>query len=191
MSRRRTIALVGSVLLTGALLLVLPWTHALLLGLLPLAALLVHDAVDAPAPPYLERLRDAEAAGRRDELAALAWAMRTRNGNVPARVVRRVGALAAALLARHGVDACAAFPLEVGPGQEVDARRLLGAAAPLLLDSPAGHEPRPAELARCLAALETLAPASSVAGAVPVAPPFHTALAATYAPTPRETGGTP
>lgn len=155
---RLVLGLVGSAIVTVGGLLVLHWTHALVLGALPLFYALVADSLETAEDPVLEAETVTRAPGRRDELSTLVWAMRSRSGLVPPRTMRRVGNLAAALLAHHGVVAEGGFPLVVAPADAARARTLLGAGAATLLDATPATETRPRDLDRCLAALEALDP---------------------------------
>lgn len=160
-------------------LLVLQWTHALVLALLPLLYAVLSDAVALEKDePVLTSERLTQGAGRRDELSGLAWGMRSRSGLVPPRTMRRVGDLAARLLAHHGVTAEGGFPLVVAPEHASRARTLLGAGAATLLDATPATETRPRELSRCLTALEALDPTGrrTAAASPPVPPPVHTDL---------------
>jgi len=149
---------VGSTVVTVVGLLVLHWTHALVLGALPLLLVVVTSALATSEEPLLTAERLTQGAGRRDELSTLVWAMRSRSGLVPPRTMRRVGDLAARLLAHHGVASEGGFPLVVAPADRVRARGLLGAGAATLLDATPRTETRPRDLDRCLAALEALDP---------------------------------
>lgn len=139
-------------------LLVLDWTHALVLGALPLLYVVVTHRLTTTDEPLLASDSLTQAAGRRDELSALVWSMRSRSGLVPPRTMRRIGDLAAQLLALHGVASDGGFPLVVAPADVARARTLLGAGAPTLLDADARTETRPRDLDRCLTALEALDP---------------------------------
>lgn len=150
---------IGSAVVLVVGLLVLQWTHAITLALLPLLyAFVSHAVVAEQEDPLLAAERLSQGAGRRDELSALAWGMRSRSGLVPPRTMRRVGDLAARLLAHHGVAAEGGFPLVVAPNDVARARALLGAGAATLLDAAPSTETRPRDLGRCLSALEALDP---------------------------------
>ena len=160
-------------------LLVLQWTHALVLALLPLLyAVLSHAVVLEKDEPVLTAERLTQGAGRRDEISGLAWGMRSRSGLVPPRTMRRVCDLAARLLAHYGVAAEGGFPLVVAPDDLPRARELLGAGAATLLDATATTETRPRELGRCLTALEALDPTGkrTAAAPSPASPPVQTDL---------------
>lgn len=147
----------ATVLVVGLLL--LQWTHAVVLALLPLLYAFVTHAITVPQDdPMLAAERLTQGAGRRDELSSLAWGMRSRSGLVPPRTMRRVGDLAAHLLAHHGVASEGGFPLVVAPDDVSRARALLGAGAATLLDAAPSTETRPRDLGRCLTALEALDP---------------------------------
>ncbi|AEG44293.1 hypothetical protein [Isoptericola variabilis] len=143
-----------SVTVLGAALVValLGWldpVHAVLLAAVVLVVTAVWRRADAgvedpwPAPPEEQR------PGARHDVSELGWATFTRSGEVSERVLRRVRALAAARLARHGVDLA-------DPAQASDVERLLGE------DVARGLASRRAPTARVLdhwlGALERLGP---------------------------------
>ncbi|MGP7960924.1 hypothetical protein ACTVCO_08965 [Sanguibacter sp. A247] len=153
--------IVGSVISAVVLvvgLVTLEWTHALVLAALPLPLMLVVRSLATPDEPIIAADRLTQGAGRRDEMSALVWAMRSRSGRVPPRTMRRVGDLAARLLAHHGVASDGGFPLVVAPADVDRVRTLLGAGAAVLLDADQRTETHPRDLDRCLTALESLDP---------------------------------
>lgn len=150
-------AVISLVVLVAGLL-TLEWTHAFVLAALPLALVLLVRSLEMRDEPIIAADRLTQGAGRRDEMTALVWAMRSRSGRVPPRTMRRVGDLAARLLAHHGIVSEGGFPLMVHPGDEQRARALLGAGAHVLLDADPRTETHPRDLDRCLGALEALDP---------------------------------
>jgi hypothetical protein len=94
-----------------------------------------------PAPPEESR------PGARHDVSELGWATFTRSGEVSERVMRRVRALAASRLARHGVDAAE-------PAHAAEVERLLGADVAAGLAS--GRAPTARVLGRWLDALERI-----------------------------------
>jgi hypothetical protein len=141
------VALAAAVALSVARL--LDPVHAFLVAAVGAVVVLVWRRLDDgseeqwPDPPEEAR------AGARHDVSELGWATFTRSGEVSERVLRRVQALAAARLARHGVDLA-------DPARRADVERLLGADVAAGLASRRGPTARTLE--HWLDAIERLGP---------------------------------
>lgn len=121
-----------------------------------------------PEPPPLHR-RD----GVRGDVLELAWTMVGRDGRAGELALRRLRAVAAGRLARHGVDLA-------DPGSADEVERLLGARARATLTRTSYPLPTPGAVAHTVAALERLGPRPA-----PRDPPAPDVPAAPDAPDPR------
>lgn len=123
--------------------------HAFLLAAVAVAVTLVwrrlDDGSEGPWPVPPEESRP----GARHDVSELGWATFTRSGEVSERVLRRVRAVAASRLARHGLDAA-------DPMHAADVDRLLGADVAAGLAS--GRAPTARVLGHWLDALERIGP---------------------------------
>ncbi len=123
--------------------------HAFLLAAVAVSVVLVWSRLDDgseepwPAPPEESR------PGARHDVSELGWATFTRSGEVSERVMRRVRAVAAARLVRHGVDA-------TDPAHTAEVELLLGADVAAGLAS--GRAPTARVLRHWLDALERIGP---------------------------------
>jgi len=166
-SRRRRDALWSAGFGLAVGLIGLAWADAVLAGLIGFVLLTaLSEAVAAvrgadPARRW-PRHRPAPRDGARREVGALSWAFAGRPGLVSEEAVRRLRADAARRLARHGVvlpgGLNAGTPRSAAPDDVVRARALLGEPAWTVLTSPGGVMPSLADAARCVEAVERLAP---------------------------------
>lgn len=113
-----------------------------------------------PAPLWADE-PEARPAGARDDVARLAWPLRSRRGQVQESAYKRMRALARARLARHGVN------LD-GEGGLAAAGALIGPAACRALHAPGGRLPSLGAIEACLDALERLDGAAGAGPPVPV-----------------------
>ncbi len=119
------------------------------LGAAALAA--VVERVDLDPEPARERHRSAARDGTRGEVLELAWTMVGRDGRAGERVLRRLRAVAAGRLARHGADLA-------DPDAAADVERLLGARALATLTRTSHPLPSASDVAHTVSALEHLGP---------------------------------
>lgn len=111
----------------------------------------VVERVDLNPEPAPERHRSAARDGTRGEVLDLAWTMVGRDGRAGERVLRRLRAVAAGRLARHGVDLA-------DPDAAADVERLLGARARATLTRTSHPLPSASDVAHTVSALERLGP---------------------------------
>jgi hypothetical protein len=154
------LALAGAVALSATG--VLDPVHAFLLAAVSAVVVLVwrrlDDGTEEPWPDPPQEAR----AGARHDVSELGWATFTRSGEVSERVLRRVRALAAARLARHGLDLA-------DTAHRADVERLLGADVAAGLASRRGPNARTLE--HWLDAIERLGPPDARTPGSSSAPP--------------------
>ncbi|WP_136517521.1 hypothetical protein [Cellulomonas telluris] len=124
-------------------------TLVVAVGVAGLAAVL--ERVDVLLEPVPDRPHPERRDGTRGEVLELAWTMVGRDGRAGERALRRLRAVAAGRLARHGVDLA-------NPGSADDVDRLLGPRARATLTRTTYPLPSFGDVAHTVAALERLGP---------------------------------
>ncbi|MFS0704339.1 hypothetical protein AB6N23_07440 [Cellulomonas sp. 179-A 9B4 NHS] len=147
--KRPALVLVGTAVVLFAL--ALDPASALVVALGAAALTAVVERVDLTPEPVRERHRAAARDGTRGEVLELAWTMVGRDGRAGERVLRRVRAVAAGRLARHGVDLA-------DPDALPEVERLLGARARATLTRTSHPLPSASDVAHTVSALERLGP---------------------------------
>jgi hypothetical protein len=147
-SQLRT-ALITFVVATGVSLVALRAGSALLVGLAAAAIAVLGPRTAVPNEPDLPGTMRASRDGARGEVQDLAWALVGRDGHAGERAVRRLQAMGAVRLARHGVDLA-------DPHDEERAIALVGRRAYVALAAPTGRSRSIADLRHTITALENL-----------------------------------